>query len=142
MVRNIRLRGKVNDAWAQPQLQVRRSRIAGRGVFAGAPIERGQRIVEYKGRLLTKKQFDRSRSNYLFEISRTMTIDGWIPGNVARFINHSCRPNCEAYNWRGRIYIKARRGIKAGEELSYDYGPDYFSQEIKPRGCRCNKCSE
>ena len=109
-------------------------------MFAGGPIKRGQRITEYTGRVLTLAQEERSRSRYLFGIGRK-TIDGWVAGNIARFINHSCRPNCEAYIRNGRVFIFARRAIKAGEELAYDYGPSYFEEEIKPIGCKCSKCA-
>jgi SET domain-containing protein len=121
------------------KLQVKKART-GRGVFAGEPIKRGQRITEYTGRVLTAAQEKRSRSRYLFGIGRK-TIDGWVAGNIARFINHSCRPNCEAEIRNGRVFIFARRGIKEGEELAYDYGPQYFEEEIKPIGCKCHKCS-
>jgi len=67
-------------------------------------------------------------------------IDGNIPSNTARFINHSCAPNCEIDIRRRRIYIVARRAIKPGEELSYDYGEEYFEMHLAGR-CRCAKCS-
>jgi len=67
-------------------------------------------------------------------------IDGNIPSNTARLINHSCLPNCEVFTKKHRIYIFAKRNIKAGEELNYDYDKEYFDEHIKPKGCRCNKC--
>jgi SET domain-containing protein len=82
-----------------------------------------------------------SKSKYLFAISQTKTIDGWEKTNIARYINHSCRPNCEIEISRGRIYVMAKRRILPGEELSYDYETEYFDAHIKPKGCRCSKCS-
>jgi SET domain-containing protein len=69
-------------------------------------------------------------------------IDGNIKENTARYINHSCRPNCEAEGPKGRIYILSTRNIKAGEELTYDYGKEYFETYIKPFGCKCVKCNK
>lgn len=67
-------------------------------------------------------------------------IDGNVKGNIARFINHSCAPNCEADGPRGRVFILSIKSIKAGEELTYDYGKEYFDEYLKPKGCRCKKC--
>ena len=120
-------------------LRVRRSRT-GRGVFAEEPIKKGACIIEYKGRVATQKQLDDPRGKYLFEITKKLTIDGNVPGNTARFINHSCAPNCEADTWKGKVYIFAKRNIKPGEELAYDYGEEYFDMHFKPKGCRCAKC--
>jgi SET domain-containing protein len=120
-------------------LVVRRSRT-GRGLFTLEGIAKGQCIVEYTGRLLSQAAFRASRGKYLFKISETKTIDGWQKSNVARYINHSCRPNCEIEIWRRRVYVMAKRAIKSGEELSYDYGPEYFDAHIRPKGCHCGKC--
>lgn len=121
------------------KLRVRRSRT-GRGVFAEEPIPRGACIIEYKGRNVPRKeQFERS-GKYFFETGRNMMIDGNIPGNTARFINHSCAPNCEIDLKNHRVYVFAKRNIKAGEELNYDYDTEYFDEYIKPIGCKCAKC--
>ncbi|MBL8548977.1 MAG: SET domain-containing protein [Hyphomonadaceae bacterium] len=120
-------------------LSVKRS-YAGLGLFTNSAIERGKCVVEYYGRELTEEEERTSRSKYLFEVSATKTIDGTERDNVARYINHSCRPNCEAVIAKGRVFIFARRGIKPGEELTYDYGKNYFNTFIKPNGCRCDKC--
>lgn len=118
---------------------VRRS-AAGLGLFANAPIPKGARIIEYTGRTLAPGEDLKSRSKYLFAISEKKTIDGAPRDNLARYINHSCRPNCEPMISRGRVFIHAKRAIKPGEELAYDYGPDYFTNYIEPHGCRCAKC--
>jgi SET domain-containing protein len=120
-------------------LKVGRSRT-GRGLFTLETIKRGVRIVEYTGRRLKPGEEYTSRSKFLFAISRTKTIDGTIRSNAARYINHSCAPNCRAENTGRRIFIVARRTIAPGEELTYDYGRDYFDAHIKPKGCRCLKC--
>ena len=120
-------------------LSVRRS-SAGLGLFTNDSIERGKCVVEYYGRVLSEEEERTSRSKYLFEVSATKTIDGTERDNVARYINHSCRPNCEAIISRSRVFIFSRRGIKPGEELTYDYGKNYFDTFIKPKGCRCDKC--
>lgn len=121
------------------KLFVKRSR-AGLGLFAGEDVPKGACIIEYRGRTISEEEAYSSRSKYLFEISKTKTIDGAARGNRARYINHSCRPNCEPVIHKGRAYIMARRNIRAGEELSYDYGKEYWNDHIKPHGCRCDKC--
>jgi uncharacterized protein len=120
-------------------LVVRRS-SAGLGLYAGEPIPKGARIIEYFGRVLTAEEEETTRSKYLFEISARKTIDGSDRKNLARYINHSCRPNCEPIIRGGRVYIFAKRAIREGEELVYNYGEHYFKDIIEPMGCRCAKC--
>ncbi|HEV3397452.1 MAG TPA: SET domain-containing protein [Xanthobacteraceae bacterium] len=120
-------------------LKVGRSRT-GLGLFAREPIKRGVRIVEYTGRTLKPGEEYTSRSKYLFEVTRTKTIDGAVKSNAARYINHSCAPNCRAENTGRRIYVVSRRRIEPGEELTYNYGKEYFDEHIKRKGCRCTKC--
>lgn len=122
-------------------LKVRRS-SAGLGLFTQSPIPKGACVIEYVGNEVTEKQLETISSRYLFEISEKRTIDGSPRWNTARYINHSCRPNCEPEIHRGRVFIRARRAIKPGEELSYNYGPNYFRDFIEPYGCRCAKCVE
>lgn len=125
-----------------------RSRIHRHGLFAACDIPRGTRVIEYKGPKLTKAQgwkratqwLDRSADTgkgevFIFELNSRYDIDGNVPWNTARHINHSCRPNCEARIIRGRIWIVALRRIRAGEELTYDYGYDLDSCLDHP--CRC-----
>lgn len=121
------------------EFKVRRSRT-GLGLFTVGPIERGRCVVEYKGRVLSKEEEYTSNSKYLFEVTKNKTIDGRDKTNIARYINHSCRPNCEIEIWRGRVYVMAKRAIKPGEELFYDYGPEYFAKHIRPKACKCAKC--
>jgi hypothetical protein len=120
--------------------KVKRS-SAGLGLFASAPIKRGTWIVEYVGKVLRGKEVTAHKGNkYLFETSRTRMIDGSLRSNVARYINHSCKPNCEAEIFGGRVFIKAIRRIEEGNELTYDYGKEYTNEFIKPYGCRCASC--
>lgn len=128
-------------AIAKYELVVRRSRT-GRGLFTVDPIERGRCIVEYTGRVLSEAEEYTSNSKYLFAVNKRKTIDGREKTNIASYINHACRPNCEIEIWRGRIYVMAKRTIKPGEELFYDYDTEYFSEHIRPKGCKCSKCSQ
>lgn len=115
---------------------------AGLGLFALRPFKKGERIIEYVGRTLSTAEEYTSKSKYLFEVHKRKTIDGAVRTNIARYINHSCRPNCEPEIERGHIYIDAIRNIKEGEEFSYDYGKEYVDEHIKPFGCRCAKHHE
>ena len=121
------------------ELVVRRSRT-GLGLFTESPIGKGRCVVEYTGRLLTPAEEYTSTSKYLFAVSKKKTIDGRDRSNIARYINHACRPNCEIEIWRGRIYVLAKRAIKPGEELTYDYDVEYFDEHIRPKGCKCGAC--
>lgn len=122
-------------------LRVGRSH-SGLGLFAEEVIPRDACIIEYTGQEISPAEQIASRSRYLFEISRTKTIDGRARSNRARYINHACAPNCEIEIRRGRVFVMARRRIRAGEELSYDYGKEYFDEYIKPGGCRCAACAK
>lgn len=112
---------------------------AGLGLFAARAYTKGERIIEYTGRALTTAEQYTSRSKYLFEVNTRKTIDGTTRSNIARYINHSCRPNCEPEIECGHIFIDAIKNIKAGEEFVYDYGEEYFNEHIRPYGCRCVK---
>jgi SET domain-containing protein len=130
---------------------VRESDVHGTGVFANRTIRRGERVVEYKGERITAEESDtrypdpedtdEPHHTFLFEVDDEIVIDGAVNGNSARFINHSCDPNCEAVDEDGRIFIEALREIQAGEELNYDYGFDLGEphtkklKELYP--CRC-----
>lgn len=120
-------------------LKVKRS-SAGLGLFATRDFKKGERIIEYFGREISKAEEYSSKSKYLFEVNSRKTIDGTQRDNFARYVNHSCKPNCEPNIVRGKIFIDALKTIKAGEELSYDYGEEYVDEHIKPYGCRCRKC--
>lgn len=124
-------------------LKVKRG-INGFGLFTTEPIKKGTLIIYYIGKLLTAAQADEKAGQYLFEINSRWTIDGSTRKNLARYINHSCRPNCESdtFDRTKTITITAIKNIKAGEELTYDYGRVFWKEYIKPKGCRCVKCTE
>jgi uncharacterized protein len=125
--------------------RVGRSRT-GLGLFAIKPIKKGTKIVRYFGPLLDcrKKQDDAVENKYLFELNDRWTIDGSVRKNIARYINHSCRPNAESdvKPRKRKIFIRAIRNIEAGEEINYDYGTDYFKAYLKPIGCKCAACEK
>lgn len=119
------------------KLRVSRSPIHGTGVFAAAAIKSGAKLIEYKGRLLGHGEADalygdgaESGHTFLFTLNDHYVIDANVEGNDARWINHSCAPNCEAVLYedegddprKDRVFIEARRDIGPGEELTYDYG--------------------
>jgi len=121
------------------RLNVKRA-SAGLGLFAGEAIPKGACVIEYVGTPMTNAERNASNSRYLFEINSKLTIDGSPRWNTARYINHSCRPNCEVTIAKGRIWIFARRNIKPGEELGYDYGEDYVGEYLSGK-CLCAKCA-
>jgi uncharacterized protein len=125
--------------------RVGRSRT-GLGLFATKPIKKGAKIVRYFGPLLDcrKKKDDAIENKYLFELNGRWTIDGSVRKNIARYINHACKPNAESdVNARKRkVVIRAIKKIDPGEEINYDYGTDYFKAYLKPIGCKCDACEK
>lgn len=117
---------------------------AGFGLRTLRDWDKGDLVIEYKGKKLLNDKADENPNRYHFALNDKYTIDGSVRSNIARYINHSCRPNCEAvyYEDTDEIGIEAIRNIKAGEELTYDYGKDHFNEYIKPKGCMCAKCRE
>ncbi len=133
---------------------IRRSTIQGRGAFATRDIRKGERLIEYVGERITWAESDRryddtssSRHHtFLFGVNKRIVIDAAVDGNDARFINHSCGPNCEALGEGTRIFIYAKRAIAKGEELFYDYAyardKDTSEEDEQLYFCRCgtDKC--
>jgi SET domain-containing protein len=120
-------------------LKIKRS-SAGLGLFATTPISPGE-YIEYTGEIITTEKANKMvGARYLFEINSKWTIQGAGRENLARYINYSCKPNCESIQDGKRVFIKALHPIKPGEELTYDYGDEYFNEFIKPFGCRCQNC--
>jgi SET domain-containing protein len=111
----------------------------GLGLFAIGPVVKGEVVAEYWGEIVTEETMIRSRGKYFFELENHMAINGKSRKNMARYINHSCSPNCEPQEneKQQRVFIVAKRNIKAGEEFGYDYGREYWDEHIKPIGCRC-----
>ncbi len=136
--------------------KVKKSKVHGNGVFATQEIPRGTKIIEYVGDIVTKAEGDRrsgrrikkflnsnkTGSVYIFELNKTHDIDGFVTRNKARFINHSCDPNCEVDIIKDRIWISSIKKIKKGQELSYDYGYSFDKEDYKDHSCRCGskKC--
>ena len=125
--------------------RVGRSRT-GLGLFATKPIKKGDKIIRYFGPLLDcrKKKHDAIENKYLFELNGRWTIDGSIRANVARYINHACKPNAESdvKPRKRKVIIRAIKNIEPGEEINYDYGTDYFKAYLKPIGCKCDACEK
>ena len=138
------------------KIERRQSSIHGNGVFAIEPIAKGERIVRYKGKLRTHEEVDdryggveEDGHTFLFTLNDDYVIDGNVDGNIARWINHSCAPNCQAVleenadgkPHKDKVYIEALRDIAAGEELSYNYGivlDEPHTPALKKLwGCRC-----
>ncbi len=119
------MRLKHIDKKINPDLEkniVARKGINGIGLFTTTTISKGDFIIEYFGTMLTADEANNRGGRYLFEISSRRTIDGTARENIARYINHSCRPNWEIDIKKGRVLVFAKRTIKPEEELSYDYG--------------------
>ena len=125
--------------------RVGRSRT-GLGLFATRPIKKGAKIVRYFGPLLDskKKKDDAIENKYLFELNNRWTIDGSVRKNIARYINHACKPNAESdvMPRKRKVVIRAIKNISPGEEINYDYGTDYFKAYLKPIGCKCDACEK
>jgi uncharacterized protein len=134
--------------------EIRASRVQGLGAFATQRIPRGTRLIEYTGERLTPKAADERypddederHHTYLFAIDDEVVIDAAVNGNDARFINHSCDPNCDAVIEDGRIWIETIRDVEPGEELAYDYAyilEERHSPAAKrrfPCNCGSTKC--
>ena len=124
-------------------IEVRESAIHGTGVFARIKVPKGKKVIEYVGEKITKKESERRSialieknqgsptdgAVYIFEVNKRHDIDGNIPENTARFINHSCEPNCEPEVIKSHVWLISTRKIKEGEELSYNYGFDLDGYE-------------
>jgi SET domain-containing protein len=141
--------GPVNE-W----MELRRSPIHGLGAFSLTGIPKGTRVIEYTGEKISNAEADRRYDDdamshhhtFLFILNDRTCVDAAFEGNEARFINHSCDPNCEAVIERGHIWIEALKAIPAGTELAYDYAyeddPKYTEKDLRFYACRCGtaKC--
>ena len=118
----------------------------GLGLFATQKIKKGSKIIRYFGPMLDSKnkKHDDIDNKYLFEINNRWTIDGSVRKNIARYINHACRPNAESdvSSRKRKVVIRAIKTIQPGEEINYDYGTDYFKIFLKPIGCKCDHCEK
>jgi uncharacterized protein len=138
---------------SKPLCKVKNSKIHGRGLYATADIEEETQIIQYVGEKITKEEStkraleweEQARETgeglvYIFELDDTYDIDGRLGENPARYMNHSCDGNCEAINYDGEIWIVARKDIKKGEELVYDYGYDMEHFLDHPCLCGADNC--
>jgi SET domain-containing protein len=117
--------------------------MTGLGLFATKSIKRGTYIATYRGRRITTEESDRREARgarYMFALNKRWVIDGSPRWNVARYINHSCRPNAKPVGRRGGIVIVALRQIEPGEEITYSYGREYLKLFLDNGGCRCAAC--
>jgi uncharacterized protein len=133
------------------RIEVRTSGVHGKGVYALATIPKGAVVIEYKGEVISWDEALRRHPHdptdpdhtFYFHVDEARTIDGKVGGNIAKWINHGCQPNCEADDVDGRIFIKALRTLKPGEELFYDYGlviDERYTAKLKKQfECRCGK---
>lgn len=124
-----------------PHLMLKRTRT-GLGLFARTAIAANRRIVEYVGPILDEEECEEKGGRFLFELDERRAIDGSSRANIARYINHSCRPNAKERLSRNRIWIWSLTDIAAGAEITMDYGEEYFDLYIKPKGCRCEVCDK
>jgi SET domain-containing protein len=146
---------KKNSKNSKVPYQLLRSSIQGRGAFATRNIRKGERIVEYKGEKIDNDEADRRypdpkpgerHHTFLFELDDDYCIDAAVGGNSARFINHSCDPNCDTVIEDDRIFVEAVRDIKRGEELAYDYHyildepHNPANKKLYPCNCGTRKC--
>lgn len=123
------------------KFQIKRCR-AGLGLVATNTFKKGDLVAQYTGETISGDEANRRGGKYLFELNNNWTIDGKEHKNIARYINHSCQPNCypELNKTETKVFIYAKKKINPKEELTYHYGKDYFSQIIKPLGCKCASC--
>jgi SET domain-containing protein len=119
---------------------VRRT-TTGLGLFTQKPIRAKKRIIEYLGTVITNEEAARKGGKYLFELDDEYSLDGSARTNLARYLNHSCEPNAEAFIYGHRVWIYSIRQIAAGEAITINYGKPYFAEHIAPNGCKCEKCS-
>jgi len=115
----------------------------GLGLFATKPIKRAVHIAAYRGRRLSYEEAERldaRGAKFLFEINSRCTIDGSPRWNLGRYVNHSCRPNAKAVGRKGGIVFVASRRIEPGEEITIDYGQEYYRFFVENGGCRCSPC--
>ena len=136
--------------------KVKKSKVHGTGVFATSNIPKNTKIIQYIGEKINKKEGDRRSANrikkylnkknegsvYVFELNKRYDIDGSFFYNKARFINHSCEPNCEVDIINNQIWIIAIKKIIKGDELNYDYGYPFDENDYNDHICKCNtdKC--
>lgn len=123
-------------------VKVRRT-STGLGLIAIDAIPAGTKIIQYVGRIMNDEEADEKGGMYQFAINEHKTIDGSNRSNIARYANHACRPNAQAFvDENDEIWIHASRNIQPGEQITIHYGKHYFDTFIKPKGCKCASCQK
>jgi SET domain-containing protein len=123
-----------------PKVRVGKA-FAGLGLFADEDIKKGTYIIQYIGKKITNKEAAEKPNKYIFDLNKRFSLDGSPRYNIARYVNHVCKIyNADSCDDQGKIFYEANRDIKKGEEITTDYGEEYFNQYIKPVGCRCVSC--
>ena len=122
------------------RLAVKRSN-RGLGLFTLQRIPAGKRIIEFVGTIIINEEVKTKGGRYLFGLDDGYAIDGSSRRNTARYINHSCEPNAEAFISGRHIWIWSRRTLEAREEITIDYAPEYFEEFIGSDGCKCERCA-
>ena len=136
--------------------KVKKSKVHGAGVFANQELKKNTCIIQYIGEKITKSEGDKRSAErikkhlnkknegsvYIFELNKKYDIDGSPTYNKARYINHSCNPNCEVNIINNQIWISSIKKIKKGDELSYDYGYPFDEEDFSDHTCKCasSKC--
>jgi len=105
------------------------------------PIGAGKRVIEYVGPVVTAEVVEGSRGKYFFRIDEGHAVDGSARSNLARYINHSCRPNAEAFIYGRRVWIYSKRALRAVEQVTIDYGEEYLAAHMSQAGCKCEVCA-
>ena len=113
---------------------------SGFGLFATEEIPAKRFIIEYWGKLVRSEVADTVGGRYLFDLENGKTVLGGTRKNIARYANYACRPNAEVRISKNRIFLYSTKRIKAGDEVTYDYGKEYVDTYIKPHGCLCKTC--
>lgn len=115
---------------------------AGLGLFAARPFKKGELVIEYTGEKITEVEAQRRGGRYLFELNNTWTLDGKGRAHTARYVNHSCTPNCypELTDDETQVFIYTKRAVLLGEEFTYNYGKQYFNIMMGKDSCLCANC--
>ena len=138
------LESEKSSKWlVEPLVSVKvKKSYAGLGLFAEQDIQAETKIIEYVGDIITTEEADKRGGRYLFEVNSKITIDGKDRENLGRYLNHCCKPNCEARLKKDKIFFWAFKDIKKGDELTFDYGKEYMNEILigTDGGCLCAVC--
>ncbi|MGB9181523.1 MAG: SET domain-containing protein [Pyrinomonadaceae bacterium] len=122
------------------RLAVKRT-VTGLGLFTLEPIPANKKIIEFKGPIVPNEEVERSRGKNFFYLNDRQSIDGSLRSNIARYLNHSCKPNAKGFTTGKKVWIWSLRSIKAGEQITIDYGEEYLNAHMKDKDCKCEVCA-